>query len=82
MAEPHSFDVTVEASLDGEAHQWRFENHEGRTLIPERLAKASGLGTEIAGERTLERTRQVTGRVEADPDKLYRVTARYPGTVE
>lgn len=82
VAEPHSFDVTVEASLDGEAHQWRFENHDGRTRIPERLAKASGLGTEIAGERTLERTRQVTGRVEADPDKLYRVTARYPGTVE
>ena len=82
VTEPHSFDVTVDASLDGEAYQWGFENHEGRTRIPERLAKASGLETEIAGERTLERTRQVTGRVEADPDNLYRVTARYPGTVD
>lgn len=82
VTEPHSFEVTVDASVDGEARQWRFENHEGRTRIPERLAKASGLETEIAGKRTLERTRQITGRVEADPDKLYRVTARYPGTVE
>ncbi|MBM7333070.1 efflux RND transporter periplasmic adaptor subunit [Alcanivorax marinus] len=82
VAEPHSFDVTVDANLGGKTYQWRFENHEGRTRIPERLAKASGLTIESAGERTLQRTRRVTGRVEADPDKLYRVAARYPGTVE
>lgn len=81
IAEPHSFDVVVEASHDGDNFRWRYASHEGRTRIPEAIATDAGVATEAVGPATLHRTLTLTGRVRAAPDEVARVAARYPGAV-
>lgn len=82
IVEPHSFDVTVEATYQGEDYRWQFENHEGRTTIPEAMAELSGITTAIAGPQPLERVVTLHGRVRIDPDRLSQLRARFPGVVQ
>lgn len=82
VVEPHSFDVTVEASYQGEDYRWQFENHEGRTQIAKAMAELSGIKTETAGPQTLERVIRLHGRVQVDPDRLSQLRARFPGVVQ
>lgn len=82
VVEPHSFDVQVRARYDGQNYRWRYASHEGRTRIPEAIAEDSGLTTGKVGPATLRRTLSLTGRVRSDPDRMARVAARYPGTVD
>lgn len=82
IVEPHSFDVTVRARYQGQDYQWAFENHEGRTKIPEAMAELSGIGTEMAGPQTLEQVVRLHGRVLTDPDRLSQLRARFPGVVQ
>lgn len=81
IAEPHSFDVTVEARHDGDKFRWSYASHEGRTQIPEAIAADAGVATEAVGPTTLRRTLTLTGRVRTAPDAVARVAARYPGAV-
>ncbi|MGD8712627.1 MAG: efflux RND transporter periplasmic adaptor subunit, partial [Thiohalophilus sp.] len=80
--EPHSFDVTVEASYNGQDFRWQFENHEGRTTISQSMAELSGIETETAGPQTLERIVRLHGRVLTDPNRLSQLRARFPGVVQ
>ena len=82
VAEPHSFDVTVNAVFDGRQYQWRYASYEGRTRIPATIASDSGIETETAGPVTLHRTLSLTGRVQADPDRLSQVRPRFAGMVQ
>jgi len=82
IVEPHSFDVTVEASYAGQDYRWQFDNHEGRTRIPEAMAELSDIATESAGPQTLERVVTLHGRVQVDPDRLSQLRARFPGVVQ
>ncbi len=82
VVEPHSFDVQVRARHDGQTYRWRYASYEGRTRIPEAIAEDSGLTTGTVGPATLRRTLSLTGRVRPDPDRVARVAARYPGTVD
>lgn len=81
IAQPHSFDVVVEASHNGDRFNWRYASHEGRTRIPEAIAADAGVATEAVGPATLHKTLTLTGRVRAAPDRVARVAARYPGAV-
>lgn len=82
IVEPHSFDVTVEASYQGQEYRWQFDNHEGRTQIAKAMAELSGITTETAGPQTLERVVTLHGRVRIDPDRLSQLRARFPGVVQ
>ncbi|MEW5757491.1 MAG: efflux RND transporter periplasmic adaptor subunit [Pseudomonadota bacterium] len=82
VTEPHSFDVAVEATHKGQRHQWQYENYEGRVQIADPIAQQSGVQTQIAGPRTLEETLNLTGRIQADPNRLSQVRARFPGMVK
>lgn len=81
IAEPHSFDVRVEARHDGDSFRWGYASHEGRTRIPEAIATDAGVATEAVGPATLNQTLTLTGRVRAAPDAVAHVAARYPGAV-
>jgi cobalt-zinc-cadmium efflux system membrane fusion protein len=81
VAEPHSFDVTVEARYRDRDYHWQYETHEGRTWIAPDMAREAGIGTETAGPVTLRETLALTGRVRTDPDRLSRVRARFPGVI-
>lgn len=81
VTEPHSFDVTVEASYQGQNHQWQYENYEGRVQIADHIAAASGIETEAAAPRTIRETLNLSGRIQVDPNRLSQVRARFPGVV-
>ena len=82
IVEPHSFDVTVQATYQDKDYHWEFENHEGRTTIQQAMAELSGITTETAGPQTLERVVTLHGRVRIDPDRLSQLRARFPGVVQ
>lgn len=82
VAEPHSFDVTIKASYAGHRYEWSFASYEGRSRIPDALATEAGIVTEIASAATIEKTLQLTGRVQTMPNRMASVRARFPGVVQ
>lgn len=82
VTEPHSFDVTIKASYQGQNHQWQYENYEGRVQIDKDIAITSGIKTEVASATTIRETLNLTGRIEVDPNRLSQVRARFPGLVK
>ena len=81
VSEPHSFDVAVSATRGGKALEWSFESYEGRTTIASETAQAMGLSTGAAGPATLKEQLTLSGVIQADPARVSRVRARYPGIV-
>jgi len=79
--EPHSFEVTVNAIYEGKTYSWHYDNFEGRTLIPGKIAEEMGIHTEAVGPVTLTETRTLTGRVQTNPNRLSRVRPRFAGVV-
>jgi cobalt-zinc-cadmium efflux system membrane fusion protein len=82
VTEPHSFDVTITAQYQGDNYQWRYENYEGRTLIPATLADEAGIKTEIAGPAIITEKLKLTGRVSIDPNRVSQVRPRFPGIIK
>lgn len=81
IREPHSFDVDVEATHNGNSYHWSYESHEGRTAIPERVAVSQGIQTEAAGEAVIQETIELTGTIQADPGRISEVRSRFAGVV-
>jgi cobalt-zinc-cadmium efflux system membrane fusion protein len=81
VSEPHSFDVSVTARFGEKTFAWEFESHEGRTVIPQRIAQESGLVTEAASAQRIVETVELTGNVQPNPANVAEVRARFPGVV-
>lgn len=81
VSEPHSFDVTVRARRDGKQFEWKFDSYEGRTTIDAQTAQAMGIATAAAGPAALRMQLSLSGVIQADPARVSRVRARYPGIV-
>ncbi len=79
--EPHSFEVSVSAEHEGDEYAWQYDQFEGRTQIPDDIASAMGIQTEVVGPAVLIETRTLTGRVQTNPNRLARVRPRFPGMV-
>jgi cobalt-zinc-cadmium efflux system membrane fusion protein len=79
--EPHSFEVSVVARLDGASHEWHYENFEGRTTIASDMAEAMGIETRIASGATLSQLIAAQGRITLPPEGRREIHARYPGIV-
>ena len=82
VTEPHSFDVSVNATYKDKKYQWQYENYEGRVQIGKDIAITSGIKTETALSKTIRETLNLTGRIEVDPNRLSQVRARFPGVVK
>ena len=80
--EPHSFEVAAKATYEGQSYSWHYDNHEGRTQIPENMAKEMNIQSETVGPLTLIETRTLTGRVQTNPNRLSRVRPRFPGVIK
>lgn len=80
--EPHSFDVEVNALFGSDSFAWKYESHEGRTTIPEQVAKDSGIGIATAAPAIVINTVELTGTVQAVPSSISEVRARFPGIVK
>lgn len=80
--EPHSFEVIVKAAYEGKSYSWHYDNFEGRTLIPNKIAMEMGIETEAVGPRILTETRTLKGRVQTNPNRLSHVRPRFPGIIK
>ena len=76
IAEPHSFEVSIEASHAEQHHAWEFDSFEGRTRIDPDMAESRGVETEIAGPATLAKAVTVYGRARANPERVREIRAR------
>lgn len=81
VIEPHSFDVKVTATHEGQQHAWEFESYEGRISIPAAMAQESGIEVTAAGPAVIRDTVQLMGRIVIDENRHAQVRARFPGTV-
>lgn len=79
--EPHSFDVKVSAQHASQSHIWSYESYEGRTRIVAGMAKGAGIETRVAGPGMIEERVTLYGSIQANPERLRAVTARYPGVI-
>lgn len=82
VKEPHSFDVTVNATFKGKAMAWQFESHEGRTKISTAAAQAAGLTTATSGPGKIKQTQMLYGTVRANEEKVYHMQVPYSGRIK
>ena len=82
VTEPHSFEVVVKASVDGENHEWRFDSFEGRTTIATAVAQEAGIRTEVAGPAVIADTVTLNGRIVPDAGRITKLGARYAGQID
>lgn len=81
VTEPHSFDVEVTATIDGETSRWAFESHEGRTRIAADVATQAGIVVAKAGPGSIRDEHDVQGLLTPIEGRHARVVARFPGPV-
>jgi cobalt-zinc-cadmium efflux system membrane fusion protein len=81
VAEPHSFEVEVEATHAEQKYEWHFESFEGRTRIAGDMAKDLGVATSVAGPAMLKDTVSVYGRVRTNPEQIRVIRARFGGVI-
>lgn len=79
--EPHSFDVTVEATVEGQALRWTYDSYEGRTTIPLEIATQAGVRTARVAAGTIRDEHEMQGLVTPVEGRHARITARFPGPV-
>ena len=80
--EPHSFEVSVNASYENINYSWQYDNFEGRTQIPSDIADEMGIRSEAVGPLTLTERRTFTGRVLTNPNRLSQVRPRFAGVIK
>lgn len=81
VSEPHSFDVVVSVQAAGRKHEWSYASYEGRSQIAAATASTMGVVVRSAGPVVLKEQVMLSGTVQADPTRISRVRARYPGVV-
>lgn len=81
IAEPHSFEVSVAASVGSDRHEWRYDSFEGRTRIDSEVARTLGVATDVAGPARLKDVVTLYGRVSPDPERVRSIRARFDGVV-
>lgn len=82
VAEPHSFDVEIDASYKGENYDFHYENHMGRVTINDRLLALSGVKTGFSAPAELKFVDHIFGVVAPITDKQFSVSAPYTGVIE
>ncbi|WOT03979.1 efflux RND transporter periplasmic adaptor subunit [Shewanella youngdeokensis] len=82
VAEPHSFDVAVNAAYKGKQYDWHYDNHMGRVTINDRLLALSGVKTAISQPAELKFVDKLFGVVAMMTDKQFSVSAPYTGVIE
>jgi cobalt-zinc-cadmium efflux system membrane fusion protein len=81
VREPHSFVVTLRATVGGERADWTYESFEGRTTIDARAADEAGVRVAAVAGGPISESLKAQGEVVVPPARMARVAARFPGVV-
>lgn len=79
--EPHSFAVKLHAEYQGKDYTWTYDNFEGRVIINDDIAKASGIKTEKAGPANIRKTILAYGQLISPIENTRTISARFDGIV-
>jgi len=81
VGEPHSFDVEVLATVEGQALHWAYPSYEGRTSIAAGIAQTTGIRTAPAGRGVIADEHVVQGLLTPVDGTVATVAARFPGPI-
>lgn len=81
VAEPHSFDVLVEATIDGEPLRFAYESYEGRTRIEPAIAEEAGIRVAAVGPGVIADEHEMQGLLTPVEGRTATVMARFPGPI-
>lgn len=81
VAEPHSFDVQVDATVEGKTLRWDYPSYEGRTTIPAAIAQEAGIATAAAAGGAIRDEHEVQGLITPVEGRHARIVARFAGPV-
>ncbi|MBD3612048.1 MAG: efflux RND transporter periplasmic adaptor subunit [Hydrogenovibrio crunogenus] len=80
--EPHSFEVTLQATYQGKTYEWHYDNFEGRVKIKADIAEAMEIKTEIASSAVLKQSVPTYGKLAVVPGKTAHISARFDGIIK
>lgn len=81
IVEPHSFDVTVKATHDGQSYEWTYASYEGRTEIGPEELKSAGVVIEQVGPVLMKNVIELPAQLALNADKTAHVVPRLAGVV-
>ena len=81
VGEPHSFDVTLSATIGDKNISTRYESYEGRTEIAADAARGAGVVSAQVEPGSIAETLTVIGAVRPGIGAQAWVTARFPGVI-
>ncbi len=81
VKEPHSFDVRIAAMRNGRTSSWTYASYEGRVQIAADKAEAAQIVVEVAGSAAIREQLVLTGTIQANPARMAKVRARFPGVM-
>lgn len=81
VAEPHSFEVTIDARHDGTAYRFGYAQVEARVAMSDEQVEASRVEVLTAGPARIRKLLQLIGEVRFDEDRTVHVVPRLAGIV-
>lgn len=81
VEEPHSFDVKVFATRNGQKHSWSYAQIEGKVQLGPDQVKSAGITVQSVGSRQIQTLLELPGEIKADDTKVARVVPRLAGVV-
>ena len=81
VAEPHSFDVLVEATIENTPLRFAYESYEGRTRIEPAIAEEAGIRVAAVGPGVIADEHEMQGLLTPVEGRTATVMARFPGPI-
>ncbi|MCY4044673.1 MAG: efflux RND transporter periplasmic adaptor subunit [Cellvibrionales bacterium] len=82
IREPHSYDVTVQAKVNGKAYEWHYASYEGRVEISDRLIKKAGIKLEKAESGLITTKETLYGIIAPKQNSHADIAAPFPSIVK
>ncbi|HAU1297423.1 TPA: HlyD family efflux transporter periplasmic adaptor subunit [Legionella pneumophila] len=82
IREPHSFDVTIQLTLQGKRFNWHYASYEGRVKIVAEVLKAADIQMATAQSQTIKTQLKVVGKIAPNRDTLAPIYPRYSGIIQ
>lgn len=82
IREPHSYDVTINAKVNGKNYKWHYESHEGRTEISDRYIEKAGIKLEKASSGIVTAKETLYGIIAPKQKSHEEISAPFPSIVK
>lgn len=81
VAEPHSFNLEIEADREGKVYQWEHSQIEARIEMSDASLKRSGITIKKAGPATIKPVLRLPGKIAFNHHSLVKIVPRVSGIV-